>query len=115
MKTDITSLLIVFDELLKFPTNEELGVYWFEKKRSNGMSITLAFSIYEEYTSVIICDKNENGIATISMKNCSKIRVLDEKRGCLEIVHDTGKGRCFLSLLEGTILRYEEEPDLINS
>ena len=114
MKTDITSLLIVFDELLKFSTNEELGVYWFKKKRSDGISVTLAFSIYEEYASIIICDKNENGIAIVDIKKCFEIRVLDKKKGCLEIVHDDRR-RCFLSLSEGTILSYEEDPDLINS
>jgi hypothetical protein len=108
LKADITQLLIIFDELLTPPSNEEMGIYWFRATRTNGLTATLAFSIYERYASVLIYDKLDIGSANVRMKNCSEIRVLDEKRKCLEILHEDGHGRCFLSLLEGTILEYSE-------
>jgi hypothetical protein len=42
------------------------------------------------------------------MKNCSEIRILDESKKCLEIIHDDNKGRCFLHLTGDNIVTYEE-------
>jgi malic enzyme len=108
MKVDITELLIFFDELLSPPTDEELGIYWFGKNRSDGLIITLSFSVYERYVGVLINNKSNVAIADIDMKNCSEIRVLDEEKKCLEIIHDDNKGRCFLHLTGDTIVTYEE-------
>jgi predicted small integral membrane protein len=107
MKFDITQLLIVFDELLTPPTDEELGIFWFRVTRSDGLIITLSFSIYECYAGVLIHDSDVS-MSSIRMKNCSEIRVLDEKKKCLEILHADGTKRCFLSLLGDTILEYKE-------
>ena len=108
LKADITQLLIVFDKLLIPPTNEELGVYWFDANRSDGLVVTLSFSIYERYVSVLVCNNLDIASARVHMKNCSEIRVLDEKRKCLEILHADGRGRCFLTLLEDPVLQYSE-------
>lgn len=108
MKVDITQLLIIFDELLIPPTDEELGVYWFETTREDGLRITLAFSIYECYADVMIGNNSGVGIASVSMEKCSEIRVLDEKNKSLEIVHDGSPGRCFLQLTGDIILNYQE-------
>ena len=108
MKADITELLIVFDELLDSPTDEELGIYWFDKTRSDGSIITLSFSIYECYASVLVHNNANVAFAHIRMKNCSEIRVLDESKKCLEIIHDDEKGRCFLHLTGDSIVTYEE-------
>ena len=108
MKADITELLTLFDEIDKFATNEELGVYWFRFARSDGAIITLSFSIYECDASVIVYNKNDVAFAHIRMKNCSEIRILDEEKKCLEIIHDDNKGRCFLHLTGDSIVTYEE-------
>ena len=108
MKVDITELLITFDELTKPPTDEELGVYWFDKIRPDGSIITLSFSLYEHYVSVLVHNNDNIAFAHIRMKNCSEIRILDEEKKCLEIIHDDNKGRCFLHLTGENIVTYEE-------
>lgn len=96
-----------FDELMA-PTNEERGVYWFKASRSDGFIVTFAFSIHESYVDIIIHTNSKIDIAGVSLKNCSEIRVLDEKRKCLEILHANGTGRCFLALSGTSILDYSE-------
>ena len=108
MKANITDLLIIFDELLMPPTDEELGIYWFDKTLSDGSIITLSFSIHECYASVLVHNKDDIAFAHIRMKNCSEIRILDESKKCLEIIHDNEKGRCFLHLTGDSIVTYEE-------
>lgn len=108
MKFDITELLIIFDELLTPPTDEELGIYWFGAKRIDGLITTLSFSIYEHYASVLISNDSNITIASVHMKNCSEIRVLDKEKKCLEIVHNNSQGRCFLALIGSHILSYDE-------
>ena len=107
MKLDITQILIVFDELLP-ATNEEQGIYWFKALRTDGLFVILAFSIYEKYVDVIVQCNTRTSAASVSLKNCSEIRILDEKRKCLEILHGNAGGRCFLSLLGDSILEYNE-------
>jgi predicted small integral membrane protein len=108
MKVDINQLLIVFDKILTPPTEEELGVYWFEATRADGLIITLLFSIYECYASVLIGNDADLSIASVRMNKCSEIRILDEKKKSLEIVHDGSPGRCFLQLTGDSILNYDE-------
>jgi hypothetical protein len=108
MKVDITQLLIIFDELLTPPTDEALGVYWFGGTRADGLIVTLSFSIYESYVSVLVCNNFNVAITSIHMKKCSEIRVLDEKKKSLEIMHDGLPGRCFLQLTGDSILQYSE-------
>ncbi len=107
MKVDITQLLIVFDELMPV-TNEEQGTYWFKTVRSDGLIITFTFSIYENYVDIIIHNTSKVDIASLSLEKCSEIKVLDEKKKNLEIVHDGRPGRCFLQLTGDTILSYDE-------
>ncbi len=107
MKVNIEEMLLFFDELLPV-TDEERGVYWLKTVRTDGLIITFAFSTLEAYVHIIIHNTSKIDIAGMSLKNCSEIRVLDEKRKCLEILHSDERGRCFLSLLYGTILDYEE-------
>ncbi len=106
MNADITELLVVFDELMS-TTNEEQGVYWFKTSRPDGLIITFAFSIYEKYVDIIIHNTAKIDIASLSLENCSDIKILDQKLKCLEILHDNGRGRCFLSLLGSPILEYK--------
>ncbi len=108
MKFDITKLLIVFDELLTPPTDEEQGVYWLGANRTDGLVVTLSFSIYERYASVLVCDTSDVAIARVHMKKCSEIRVLDEEKKCLEILHEDAQGRCFLALSSDNIISYSE-------
>lgn len=107
MKADITQLLLIFDELLSV-TKEEEGIYWFQKTRSDGLIIVFAFSVNENYVDLIIKNTSKVDIASFSLENCSEIRVLDEKRQCLEILHENGSGRCFLCLQGSPILDYKE-------
>lgn len=108
MKVDITALLIFFDEQLVSLTNEELGEYWFGTTRPDSLRITLSFSIHESYVGVLVGNGKGIGIASIDMKDCSEIRVLDEKRKCLEIIREKRPGRCFLHLMGDDIVTYEE-------
>lgn len=105
MKIDIVSLLLVFDELTP-ATNEQEGIYWLKTRRTDGLIITLAFSIYEKYTDIIINNIDKVDIASLSFENCSEIKILDGNRKCLEILHN--HGRCFLCLSGSPILEYQE-------
>ncbi len=102
---DLTELLIFFDELLPL-TNEEQGIYWFKTQREDGLIITLVCSLYEAHVSVSV-DTIRVTTASLSLKSCSEIRILDQKRKCLEILHENG--RCFLSLLGSPILEYDRD------
>lgn len=108
MKFDITQLLIIFDELLTPPTDEEQGIFWLRATRPDGLIVTLSFSIYERYAGILIHSSSDVAISNVSMENCSEIRVLDEKKKCLEILHADGTRRCFLSLLGDLVLEYKE-------
>ena len=108
MKVDITQLLVVFDKILTPPTDEEQGVYWFESTRADGLIITLVFSVYECYASVLVGNNSDLAIASVRMNQCSEIRVLNEKKKNLEIIHDRQSGRCFLQLTGDSILSYDE-------
>lgn len=72
MKVDITELLIIFDELLTPPTDEEQGVYWFRATRADGLIVTLSFSIYEWYVGVLVCNNSDVAVASVNMKNVLK-------------------------------------------
>lgn len=104
---NIAQLLSIFDELMP-ATDEEQGIYWFKALRPDGLIIILAFSIYEAYVDIIINNTSKTDIASLSLEDCPIIRVLDEKRKCLEILHANGNGRCFLSLIGSPILEYKE-------
>lgn len=108
MKINITDLLIIFDELLIPPTNEEQGIYWFRKSRNDHLIITLSCYLYENNANILICKNLNTAIASISMKNCSEIRVLDEGKTQFEIVHDNLQSRCFIDLSSNDILSYTE-------
>ena len=108
MKVDLVKLLVVFDELITQATNEEQGVYWFRTTRTDNLIVTFSFSIYENYAGVLIHNNSDTAIANVSMRNCSEIRVLDEKKKFIEVVHDNSRGRCFLALTSDDILSYTE-------
>jgi hypothetical protein len=105
MNIDTTQLLTFFDELMP-TTDEEQGVYWFKTTRSDELIIVFVFSVHESSVDVII-NTSKIDIASLSLENCSEIKILDEKRKCLEILHE--HGRCFLSLLGSPILEYKDQ------
>jgi len=108
MKVDLTQMLIVFDEIIAPFTNEEQGIYWFRTTRADNLIITFSFSIYENYVGILVRNSSDTVIASVSMKNCFEIRVLDEHKKCIEVVHDNSPGRCFLALASDDILEYTE-------
>ena len=65
MKFDITELLIVFDELLTPPTDEEQGIYWFRATREDGLIVTLSFSTYECYAGVLVFNDSDLSISNL--------------------------------------------------
>lgn len=105
MKIDITQLLIVFDEQLPL-TNEEQKIYWFKSNRSDGTAISLGVSVYEASSVLSVYNSSGTLMASLHLSKCSEIRVLDENRKLLEILHGKEDGRCFLSLVEGSVLEY---------
>ena len=108
MKIDITQMLIVFDEQLPY-TDKDQGIYWFKFLRPDSLSIVFVVSVYEGYVGLSVNANDEVTTASLSLKKCSEVHVLDEKLKCLEILHeDNSKGRCFLSLLGKVIMEYKE-------
>ena len=65
MNIDITQLFTIFDELMP-ATDEEQGIYWFKTLRLDGLIITFAFSIYEEYVDIIIHNASKVDITSLS-------------------------------------------------
>ena len=107
MKADITQLLIIFDELKEL-TNKEQEIYWFECKREDGITITLVISVFENKVAVTIKTSPTVVATSLHFVQCSEINVLDEKKKCLEILHDSSSRRCFIALESDHILSYEE-------
>jgi hypothetical protein len=108
MNIDITQLLTIFDELMP-ATDEEQGIYWFKTIRPDELIIIFVFSIHESYVDIIVNNTSKIDIVSLSLENCSEIKVLDEKRKCLEILCEHGNGRCFLSLLGSPLLEYKDQ------
>ena len=96
MNVDITELLIFFDELMA-PTDEERKVYWFKTTREDQVTIVFVLSILEKSIGFIIKNNTDLCFSHIHLQNCSEVKILDQKKKCLEVLHSNG--RCFLSLL----------------
>jgi len=97
---NLSELLVVFHELLPL-TDEEQKVYWLQFSRQDGITVRLAFSVYEETASMIVRCSNDVAASFVSLKHCSLIRVLDEGRKTIEIISEQEqcmKTRCFLAL-----------------
>jgi hypothetical protein len=107
MDFNITDLLILFDELDNL-TNEELGEFWFRSYAVKEFIVTLIIYKHDLNTSVIVKTIDNFEVASVDLINCNKIRVLDFDRKCLEILHNSETGRCFISLLEGPIMSYDD-------
>lgn len=108
MNVDITELLIIFDDLKSSSLEEEKGIYSFRTIRPDTLKITLSFSTHDNHVDVFVADSSDRDITRMKMKNCSDIRVLDQDKKHLEILHDENGGRCFLNLLGDSILDYVE-------
>lgn len=108
MKLDLTQLLLIFDDLMPL-SNEEQGVYWFIGSRVDGLVVTLVASVYEDKAAVSVSNKAGTSFISLHFTKCLEINVLDEKKKCLEILHqDPSRGRCFISLLDDLVVQYEE-------
>ena len=105
MKIDITQLLIVFDEQLPL-TNEEQKIYWFKSRRRDVTTIVLGVSVYESSVVLSVYNSSDTLLTSLHLSKCSEIKVLDENRKLLEILHGKEGGRCFLSLVESSVLEY---------
>ena len=108
---DLNSLIIIFDESLPL-TDEEQKIYWFKFTRSDNITITLAFSVYEREVNVIVRCNPEVACASIKITQCTTIRVLESEKRTLEINSenlDSSSNRCFISLLGENIVEYEDD------
>lgn len=107
MDVNLTDLLIFFDEQLPI-SDEEQRYYWFRSVRADGVSVDMSISLYDHHVTVGVDHGQGVGLVTLFMKDCSQIRVLDQQRKCLEIIHEGGGGRCFLALSGSPIVEYTE-------
>jgi len=101
MDFDLSSLLVVFDELLPL-TDEERKIYWFKFTRPDRITITLAFSVYERDVSVIIRCHSVVVCASIRITQRTAVRVPEIERKTLEVIGgntDSFSKRYFVSLL----------------
>lgn len=105
---DLTSLLIVFDEIDPL-TDEEQQSYWLNSYRSDNIKIWLSFSKWDRDGCVTVEYTNKKNFSC-SFNNCFCINVLDEKKKCLEILcgeKDSITLRIFISLKGDNILDVE--------
>ena len=105
MKADITELLIFFDELMA-PTKESQEYYWFKTTRKDGITIIFILDVPEKTVDVIVKNPSVE-IASVELKNCYEVKILDEEKKCLEVLDSNG--RCFLALLGTSIMDYTEK------
>ncbi len=107
---DLSSLLIVFDELDPKLTDEERQIYWFRLTRSDQIAVTLSFSVFDRKASVSLYPKPGTSVG-IDVNNCVSIKVLSEAGKSLELLCGSSKPkptlRIFLSLLGDNILHLE--------
>src|SRR5690606_8672967 len=83
IKFDLEALLAVFDELLPV-TNEQQKDYWLRKKRQDGVTVTLNFSVYENQAGIIIRNSPDVSPASVNLRSCFQINVLEKH--CVELV-----------------------------
>ena len=108
MKVDIPKLILIFD-ILYDDTEESRaeGRYWLIAKRSDGMSISLLFSIYELNVRTSVTSHSGKCLMSLNFDRCKEIKILDEKKKCLEIIPAHERERCLLSLSGNPILEYK--------
>ena len=108
MDFDLSSLLVVFDELLPL-TDEEQKIYWLKFTRPDRITITLAFSVYERDANVIVRCNPAVACASIQITQCTAVRVLEIERKTLEVIGgntDSFSKRCFVSLLGDNMVEF---------
>lgn len=108
IKINLDGLNVIFDGILPFPSDVDVGKYWFNFKRTDCLNVTLYFSIYEYCIGIVIFNESDVGILSVNMENCSEIRIIDEEQKILEVLHFEEKRKCLISLLANPILEYEE-------
>ena len=101
MEKNIFDLLVVFDDVLpQTPDDEANARFTFISHRSKDFAIYLHISPADMYSN--ICVKVEGKfIRLVEFMYCKRIRVLDQKKKCIEIVGgsiDSFDIRCFLQL-----------------
>jgi hypothetical protein len=102
---DLAMLLMVFDELLPV-TNEDQKDYWLRKNRTDGVTVTLNFSVYENQAGIIVRNNAAVCPAVVNLSLCREIRVLENQ--CLEILSGKdARNRCFISLVGPNILEVD--------
>jgi len=110
MDFDLSSLRVVFDELLPL-TDEEQKIYWFKFTRSDSITISLVFSVYEGEVHVIVRCNSEVACASIKITQCTAVRVLEIEKKSLEVISgnaDSLSKHCFISLLGDAIVEFED-------
>ena len=108
MRVDIDRLILIFDELYNSTEEKRAeGRYWLVAKRNDGMCIDLIFSIYELNVSVSVTSHSGKCLMSLNFDRCKEIKILDEKKKCLEIIPAHERERCLLSLSGNPILEYK--------
>lgn len=105
---DLTSLLMVFDELDPL-TNEEQKFYWLNFYRPDKIKILLSFSEWDGNGDVV-AEYDSKSNFSCSFKRCFSIKVLNEKKKCLEVLcgeKESPTLRIFISLIGDNILEVE--------
>lgn len=106
MEIDLTTLLVIFDEWLSSESEEAKGIYHLSTLREDGLRIQIRCSEPGNRVRVNVSLHPDIEIVDITMNNCRLVRVLDEEKKCLEILHD--RGRCFLALSNDSVIDYSE-------
>ena len=115
---DIEVNLLDLMAVLGEPTpisDAETGYYWYRYERSDGYALTLSFSIYKRIVGVTLQAASGVGCGSVSLTMCSAIRVLDAKRGLIEILSVERGARCVIGLEVDDILAVEiDDPRELN-
>ncbi len=102
---NLFDLLVVFSELLPI-TDEELKIY-FLRFKTDGALVDLSFNVYEKSVGVILNGHGEKISTHLEATNCKSIRVLDERKGIIEVLcgeNAENNLRCLLILDESPSL-----------
>ena len=72
IQLDMVDLLAIFDAILPM-SDEQLAIYYLERRREDGIVVHLSFNTYEGGADVLVVGADGTGYASVYFNQCSSI------------------------------------------